>query len=70
MGLYAAFFGSGIWWSSGFGGFGVLLKEQVGSSGAWMVLRLGVLAFPGLNLWYRFSTVFDYSRFVGGCSFS
>jgi hypothetical protein len=37
MGLYAAFFGLGIWWFSGFGGFGVLLKEQVGSSGARMV---------------------------------
>jgi len=52
--------------TSGLGGFGALRKEPVGSAGVWTVLRLGVFLFLVLNLWYRFSTVFDYSRFVGG----
>ena len=28
--------------------------------------RVMIFAFLGLNLWYRFLTIFDYSRFVGG----
>ena len=52
--------------SLGLGGFRVLCKVPVGSAGVWTVLRFGVFFFLGLNLWYRFSTIFDYSRFVGG----
>jgi len=34
--------------------------------GVWILLRIGVFAFLGANLWYRFSTIFDYSEFIGG----
>ena len=33
--------------------------------GVWIVLRVVMVAFLMVNLWYRFSTIFDYSRFVG-----
>jgi len=49
---------------------GILNSEgfaQIGNaSGVEIVLRFMMVAFLGLNLWYRFSTIFDYSRFVGG----
>jgi len=34
--------------------------------GVRIVLRFMVFAFLGVNLWYRFSTIFDYSEFIGG----
>lgn len=40
--------------------------QSVNAAGVRIGLKFMVLAFLGLNLWYRFSTVFDYSRFVGG----
>ena len=42
------------------------LGQMGNAAGVRVVLRVVVFLFLGLNLWYRFSTVFDYSRFVGG----
>ncbi len=40
---------------------------QIGNAaGVRIALRFVVLAFLGVNLWYRFWTISDYSRFVGG----
>ena len=39
--------------------------EMGNAVGLRMVLRVGIFAFLMANLWYRFWTVFDYSRFVG-----
>ena len=42
-------------------------NDQMGNSArVRIVLGVVVFAFLGVNLWYRFSTIFDYSRFVGG----
>ena len=39
--------------------------EMGNAVGLRMVLRVVVFAFLMANLWYRFWTIFDYSRFVG-----